>query len=232
MSRHAAADAPQVDRGADGDAIIVSRGLTFDGEHGPLFRDVDLDLARGLHAVHMPGGHSQKALLLTLAGRLKPSAGTVAVFGENAPRAIRRHCAIAAFGDIDDLDEAVTVGTVVTEQRRWLAPLFRGSRGDSDRDVLADVFGDIERPAPTDYIGDLGDLETFLLQIALALCSDLPVLVVGDLEQVRDSGRRAQAAQRLGVIAADRLVVVGVTNSLGDRAPEHEVHIPNIAGKD
>jgi ABC-type multidrug transport system ATPase subunit len=216
----------------DGDAIIVSRGLTFDGEHAPLFSDVDMDLGPGLHAVHMPGGHSQKALLLTLAGRLKPSAGTVAVFGETAPRAIRKHCAIAAFGDIDDLDEAVTVGTVVTEQRRWLAPLFRRSNADSGRDALAEVFGDIERPAPTDYIGDLDDLETFLLQIALALCSDRPVLVVGDLEQVRDNARRAQAVQRLGALAAERLVVVGVTNSLGVQAPEHEVHIPNMTGRD
>ena len=216
----------------DTDAVIVSRGLTVEGEHSPLFSDVDMDLSPGLHAVHMPGGHSQKALLLTLAGRLKPSAGTVAVFGETAPRAIRKHCAIAAFGDIDDLDEAVTVGTVVTEQRRWLAPLFRRSSGDADRDVLALAFGDIDRPKPTDYIGDLGDLETFLLQIALALCSDRPVLVVGDLEQVRDNGRRAQAVQRLGAIADERLVVVGVTNSLGEQAPEHEVHIPNIAGKD
>ncbi|KDE98387.1 hypothetical protein Y900_005400 [Mycolicibacterium aromaticivorans JS19b1 = JCM 16368] len=216
----------------EGEAIIVSRGLTVDGEHSPLFSDVDMDLGPGLHAVHMPGGHSQKALLLTLAGRLKPSAGTVAVFGETAPRAIRKHCAIAAFGDIDDLDEAVTVGTVVAEQRRWLAPLFRRASADADRDVLALAFGDIERPKPTDYIGGLGDLETFLLQIALALHSDRPVLVVGDLEQVRDNGRRAQAVQRLGAIAADRLVVVGVTNSLGEEAPEHDVHIPNIAGKD
>lgn len=232
MSRHAAVDTALVRADADGDAIIVARGLTFDGEHFPLYQDVDLTLDRGLHAVHMPGGHSQQALLLTLAGRLKPSAGTVTVFGESAPRAIRRHCAIAAFDDIDDLDEAVTVGTVVAEQRRWLAPLFRPWRADTDRDVVAEAFGDIDRPAPTDYVGDLGDLETFLLQVALALCSDRPVLVVGDLEQVRDSGRRAQAAQRLGALAADRLVVVGVTNSLGDAAPEHEVHIPNITGKD
>lgn len=226
------ASTPLAQPGPDGDAIIVARGLTFDGEHGPLFCGVDLDIARGLHAVHMPGGHSQKALLLMLAGRLKPSAGTVAVFGETSPRAIRRHCAIAAFGDIDDLDEAVTVGTVVAEQRRWLAPLFRRPRADTDRDVLAEVFGDLGCPAPTDYVDDLGDLETFLLQIALALCSDRPVLVVGDLEQVRDSGRRAQAVQRLGALAADRTVVVGVTNSLGEEAPEHDVHIPDIAGKD
>lgn len=223
MSRETAALTAQTHPGADDDAVIVARGLGFDGEHGPLFHDVDLDLDRGFHAVQMPGGHSQKALLLTLAGRLKPSAGTVTVFGDTSPRAIRRHCAIAAFADIDDLDDAVTVGTVVTEQRRWLAPLFRRSR--DDRDILAEVFGDVDRPTPTDYIGDLGDLETFLLQIALAQYSDRPILVVGDLEQVRDNERRAQAVARLGALAADRLVVVGVTNALGDQAPEHEVHI-------
>jgi len=232
MSRQTAVTTPQVLADADDDAIIVSRGLTFDGEHGPLYSGVDLTLDHGLHAVLMPGGHGQKALLLTLAGRLKPSAGTVSVFGDTAPRAIRRHCAIAAFGDIDDLDEAVTVDTVLTEQRRWLAPLFRRSCDGGDHDVMAAVFGDLEQPAPSDYIGDLGDLETFLLQIALALCSNRPVLVVGDLEQVRDNGRRAQAVQRLGAIAADRLVVVGVTNSLGDEAPEHAVHIPNTTEKD
>ncbi|MCG7592482.1 hypothetical protein [Mycobacterium sp. PSTR-4-N] len=223
MSRHAAAPTPQTLRGTDGDALVVARGLTFDGEHGPLFRDVDLDLDRGLHAIQMPGGHSQKALLLTLAGRLEPSAGTVTVFGDTSPRAIRRHCAIAAFADIDDLDEAVTVGTVLAEQRRWLAPLLRRPR--TDRDVLGEVFGELDRPAPTDYIGDLGDLELFLLQIALAQLSDRPILVVGDLEQVRDNERRAQAVRRLGALAAERLVVVGVTNALGDQAPEHEVHI-------
>ena len=175
-------------------AVITTSGLGVDGEHGPLFRDVDLDLDVGLHAVHMPGGHSQNALLLTLAGRLKPSAGTVAVFGETAPRAIRRHCAIAAFGDIDELDEAVTVGTVVTEQRRWLAPLYSGGRVSiPTRRSWLRCSAISSRPAPTDYIGDMCDLETFLLQIALALCSNRPVLVVGDLEQVRDSERRAQA---------------------------------------
>lgn len=226
MGRHSAVSAPQPSPGTDGDAIIVARGLTFDGEHGPLFSDVDLTMDSGLHAVHMPGGNAQKALLLTLAGRLKPTAGTVSVFGDTAPRAIRRHCAIAAFSDIDDLDGPVTVGTVLAEQRRWLAPRLGRPRGDSEAVLPGAVFGDIEPPPPASYVEDLGDLETFLLKITLALWSNRPVLVVGDLEQVRDEARRALAVQRLGAIAADRLVVVGVTNSLGDEAPEHDVHIP------
>ena len=61
-------------------------------------------------------------MLLTLAGRFTATHGTLSVLGDSAPRAIRKHCAIAAFADIDDLDEAVTVQTVLAEQRRWLAP--------------------------------------------------------------------------------------------------------------
>ncbi len=104
--------------------VVITAGLGVDGEHGPLFSGVDLSLAPGFHAVQMPGGPSQSALLLTLAGRLKASHGTVAVCGDTTPRAIRRHCAIAAFPDIDELEGPVTVDTVLTEQRRWLAPWY------------------------------------------------------------------------------------------------------------
>jgi hypothetical protein len=70
----------------------------------------------------------------------------------------------------------------------------------------------------------LSDLELFLLRITLATLSNRPVLVVGDLEQVRDNARRAIAIDRLGALATSRTVVVGVTNPLGAEAPDHELH--------
>lgn len=48
--------------------------------------------------------------------------------------------------------------------------------------------------------------------------------MVGDLEQVRDNVRRAVAVERLAAIAAQRTVVVGVTNPLGTDAPDHHLH--------
>ncbi len=89
--------------------VITATDLGVDGEHGPLFSGIELTLTSGLHAIQLPGGPGQDALLLTLAGRLKPSHGTVTVLGETEPRAIRRHTAIAAFDGIDDLEESVTV---------------------------------------------------------------------------------------------------------------------------
>lgn len=204
--------------------VITARGLGVDGEHGPLFSDIDLALAPGFHAIRMPGGPGQTTLLLTLAGRFKPSRGTLTVLGQTTPRAIRRHCAIAAFDDIDELEESVTVETVLAEQRRWLAPWYSLVPLQAGQAELNEVFGEMTPPSHDAYIVELSDLELFLLRITLALLSNRSILVVGDLEQVRDNSRRAIAADRLGVIAEQRTVVVGVTNPLGTDAPEHELH--------
>jgi hypothetical protein len=209
----------------DADApVITATGLGVDGEHGPLFSGVDLELTPGFHAIQMPGGPGQTTLLLTLAGRFKASRGSLSVLGEKTPRAIRRHCSIAAFDDIDELEESVTVATVLAEQRRWLAPWYSLVPLQAGQAELTEVFGDTPPPSPDAYIVELSDLELFLLRITLSLLSDRPILVVGDLEQVRDNSRRAIAVDRLGAIAEHRTVVVGVTNPLGTDAPEHELH--------
>lgn len=204
--------------------VISATGVGVDGEHGPLFSGIDLALTSGLHAIQLPGGPEQDALLLTLAGRLKPTHGTVTVLGETRPRAIRRHCAIAAFSDIDELEESVTVQTVLAEQSRWLAPWYSRVPVNAGRTELADVFGHMPAPEGPKFIVELTDLELFLLRITLALLSDRPILVAGDLEQVRDNSQRALAVERLGSIAERRTVVVGVTNPLGIDAPDHGLH--------
>jgi ABC-type Mn2+/Zn2+ transport system ATPase subunit len=216
---------PQEPTDTDSDpALITATGLAVDGGRGPLFSDVDLALTPGLHAIQMSGGPGQSALLLTLAGRFKPTRGTVRVAGDTHPRAIRRHCSIAAFADIDELEESVTVRTVLAEHRRWLAPWYSWASIRAGRDKLGEVFGEISLPPAKTCIVELSDLELFLLRITLALLSDRPILVVGDLEQVRDNSRRAIAVDRLGAIAMQRTVVVGVTNPLGAEAPDHDLH--------
>jgi hypothetical protein len=205
-------------------ALITAAGLGVDGEHGPMFSSVDLALPAGFHAIQMPGGPAQTTLLLTLAGRFKASRGTLEVMGDTQPRAIRKHCAIAAFADIDELDESVSVQTVLAEQRRWLAPWYSRVPIDGGQAEMDLVFGDIAPPSPKTYIVELSDLERFLLRITLALLSNRPILVVGDLEQVRDTSRRAVAVERLGAIATRYTVIVGVTNPLGESAPAHDLH--------
>jgi ABC-type cobalamin/Fe3+-siderophores transport system ATPase subunit len=213
-----------MDTQTDAPAVITATGLGVDGEHGPLFSGIDLALPAGFHAIQMPGGPGQTTLLLTLAGRFKPTRGALTVHGETTPRAIRRHCAIAAFPDIDELEESVTVQTVLAEQRRWLAPWYTQIPREAGQTKLTEVFGDTPPPSPETYIVELSDLELFLLRITLATLSNRPILVVGDLEQVRDNTRRATAVDRLGALATQCTVVVGVTNPLGTEAPDHELH--------
>lgn len=208
----------------DASAVITATGLGVDGEHGPLFSGIDLTLPEGFHAIQMPGGPGQTALLMTLAGRFKPTHGTLTVRGDTTPRRIRRHCAIAAFPDIDELEESVTVQTVLAEQQRWLAPWYARIPREAGQSRMSEVFGDTPAPAPNTYIVELSDLELFLLRITLATMSNRPILVVGDLEQVRDNTRRAIAVDRLGALAGQCTVVVGVTNPLGEQAPDHELH--------
>src|ERR1700734_3034092 len=179
-------------------AVITATGLGVDGEHGPLFSGIDLALTAGFHAVQMPGGPGQTTLLMTLAGRFKPTHGTLNVLGDTKPRAIRRHCAIAAFPDIDELEESVTVQTVLAEQRRWLAPWYSRVPIQAGRAELGQVFGEMPPASAESYTPPLSDLDLFLLPITLALFSNRPILVVGDLEQGRDNSRRAIAVGRLG----------------------------------
>lgn len=205
--------------------LLVASGLGVDGEHGPLFRGVDLCVESGLHAVRMPGGPEQAALLLTLAGRLKPSHGTVAVRGDSAPKRIRKHCAVAGFARIDELDESVTVATVLAEQCRWLAPWYSPIPITSGGGEIARVFGDLPAPAADTFIVELDDADQLLLRITLALLSDRPILVVGDLEQVRDLDARGRVIERLVAIAEQYTVIVGVTNPLDlPAAPHHVLH--------
>lgn len=213
-----------MDQAQPKDVQLSATGLGVDGEHGPLFQGIDLEIGGGLHAIQMPAGKEQNALLLTLAGRLKPSHGTVDVLGATTPAAIRKHCAIAAFEGIDDLDDSVTVETVLAEQRRWLAPWYSMVPLSAGRLEMDQVFGDLDRPQPKTRIVELTDLQLFLLRITLALLANHPILIVGDLEQVRDNPGRAEAVQRLGAIATRYTVVVGVTNPLGGIAPDHIHH--------
>lgn len=223
---------PASDEGQIQEPVVTATGLTVHGEHGPLFSDIDLTLTHGLHAIHMPGGPASDVLLLTVAGRFSPSGGTISVLGDSDVRAIRRHSAIAAFSDIDDLDGSVTVQTVLCEQSRWLAPWYARVPSDAGRSTLEAVFGDCPPPPGAAPIRQLSDLELFLLRTTLALLSDRPILVVGDLEQVRDEHRRALAVERLGALTDDRTVIVGVSNPLGASAPEHELHdLRNLNGK-
>ncbi len=199
---------------------IVARGIALRGGRGAVFGPLDLDIAPGtLTVLQAPQGGGRTSLLLTLAGRMAPSDGTLTVGGRALPRgrrAVQREVAVAGFAGIDELDESLTVGALVRERIAWLTAWRRRTPRTTQAQldaVLAPAFG--PRPAPRldDVVWDLDEVDLLLTRIGLALAQRPRALVVDDIDQVHDDERRQLVWSRLEALAATGLTVVAACAS-------------------
>src|SRR3954451_15518680 len=111
---------------------VRARRLELHADRGTVYGPVDLDVAAGaVTLVQGPQGAGRTSLLLTLAGRMTAdTTSDLAVLGHRLPadrRVVQRQVAVAGFGGIDELDDAVTVGSHVRERLAWLSPWYRRS---------------------------------------------------------------------------------------------------------
>jgi len=199
---------------------IVARGLEMSGPWGPVYGPVDLEIRRGgVTVLRGPAGTGRTALLMTLAGRMKPKGGSLDVLGESRAPAIFERSALAGVTDVDGVSESVTVRDLITEQLRWNAAWYRVVRR-ADRDDLvrmcAPVFGPLPLPELSAYVDQLSELDGVLLRIALANTAIPPLLVVGSLDQVDDDDSRAELVRRLVALGEDQTVVTASANSVPD----------------
>ena len=80
------------------------------GPWGPVYGPVDLEIRRGgVTVLRWPAGAGRTALLMTLAGRMKPMGGSLDVLGQSRAPAIFGRSALAGFDEIDGVSESVTV---------------------------------------------------------------------------------------------------------------------------
>ncbi|NUS01000.1 MAG: ATP-binding cassette domain-containing protein, partial [Nonomuraea sp.] len=76
----------------DGVVVIVAKGLSVEG----VYPEVSLEAGAGtLTVIAGPAGSGRTSLLLTLAGRMRPTTGTLSVAGHTRPRAVRGVAALA-----------------------------------------------------------------------------------------------------------------------------------------
>ncbi|WP_158166932.1 ATP-binding cassette domain-containing protein [Mycolicibacterium smegmatis] len=227
---------PQLTAEPDPDAdeqkppAITAREITMRGPFGPVYGPVDLDIAEGgVTALVAPSGAGRTALLLTLAGRMKPQSGEVTVLGRTRAKDIFDISAVAAVEDIDAVPESVTVADVITEQRRWDAPWYRRVPRAGTDDLAAlcgPVFGDLPLPPLGEYFDELTELDRVLLRIALANTSRPPLLVVGDFDHVTDDRNRELLAERLIALGEQQTVVTATVNPVSNPAVTH-IAVPN-----
>lgn len=197
---------------------VTARGISMTGPWGPVFGPLDLDIATGGVTVLVgPPGSGRTALLMSLAGRMKPSTGTVTVFGHSKARDIFRVSALAGVEQLDAIFESVTVRDLITEQLRWDAPWYRLVRraGDAERDaVCRPAFGDLPVPRLPDYVEHLDELTGLLLRIALANTARPPLLVVGSIDEVTSDRDRATLVERLVALGEQQTVITASANEL------------------
>ncbi|MFI6811223.1 ATP-binding cassette domain-containing protein [Nonomuraea sp. NPDC050328] len=95
--------------------MIVAKDLAVAG----VYEGVSFVAEPGsLTAVVGPGGSGRTSLLLTLAGRMKPSAGQLSVAGVERRRAIRKVAALALVDGVTDFDRRLTVREHLRERGR------------------------------------------------------------------------------------------------------------------
>lgn len=188
------------------------------GPWGPVYGPIDLDIAAGgVSVLRYPTGTGRTALLMTLAGRMKPVEGQVSVFGHTKATDIFKASALACIDELDTVAESVTVRDLITEQKRWDAPWYRfiGPADDTDLATLcAPVFGDVGLPKLTAYFDELTELEQTLLRIALANTATPPLLVVGNLDHITDDENRTIVLQRLIALGETQTVVTASVNGV------------------
>lgn len=201
---------------------ITARALTLNGPAGPLYGPVDLDVDEGgVTVLVCPPGVGRTALLLTLAGRMRPTSGRLSVLGRTGARSIFGIAAVAAVDGVDDVAQTATVGELVTEKMRWDAPWYRAIRRADDAEVAGfcgPVFGDLPIPAATAPVEELGELDAMLLLIALANSVRPALLVVGGIDRVAEDGSRDLLVQRLAALGDRQTIVTAGANGVSGHA--------------
>lgn len=213
---------------------VVARGITMSGPWGPVYGPIDLDIERGgVTALIGTAGTGRTALLMTLAGRMRPASGSLTVLDRTSAKDIFALCALAGIEQIDTVAESVRVGDLITEQLRWNAPWYRLIRRADQADlesVCRPVFGPLPLPGIDEYVEQLTELDGLLLRIALANTHRLPMLIVGSLDQVTSLRNHDELVRRLVALGEEQTVITSSANpipeELGVRA---QLHVENLS---
>lgn len=197
---------------------VTARAIEMRGPWGPVYGPIDLDVeAGGVTVLVCPAGSGRTALLMTLAGRMSPVAGELAVFGHTRAKDIFGTAALAGIDELDTVAESVTVRDLITEQLRWDAAWYRLVRRADESDLAAlcgPVFGELPLPPLSEYFEELSELDRLLLRISLANTRRPRLLVVGHLDYVTSDRNRDLLVDRLVDLGRQQTVISATVNGL------------------
>lgn len=152
--------------------LIHADGLGLRTRRGWVYQHVDLRLPpNSVTALAGPAGSGRSMLLLTLAGRAKPTTGRLTVAGEQDRGGIRDRVAVARVTAAVELEPELHVIDHIREAKILSPGDFREAAKTLDLDL-----------DPTALVADLAPDDAVLLAVALALTNRPRAIVVDDVD--------------------------------------------------
>ncbi|MET9064308.1 ATP-binding cassette domain-containing protein [Streptosporangium sandarakinum] len=205
-------------------AEVRAADLSLKGDHGWAYRDVTLHVGPGcVTAITGQAGSGRTSLLLTLAGRMKPTGGTISVSGHTSPKAIRRIAALGLVDGVNDLEKALSVGEHLHERSPGL---LRRGRQEARAARALELAGLDLPPDDRTLVRDLGREQRIRLGIALALLDEPGLLVVDNIDIGVTADQQEAIWRTLSDLAGLGLTIVA---SCVEDAPVPSVHLPSGA---
>ena len=183
--------------------VVSARQLSLRTKRGWVFRDVEIDIADDeLLAVAGPASSGRSMLLLTLAGRAKPSGGSLSVAGNQRRGKIRQVASVARITGAIELEGDLRVADHLHEVQ-WL------TRGEVDYRRAAELVGVAVDSAT--LVDDLSPDEATLLAVALAAATRPRLLVVDDVDVAVTVEQQHRIWAALKAVAGSGIAVVAST---------------------
>jgi iron complex transport system ATP-binding protein len=199
-------------------------GLSMSTSRGPVYTDVTAEVPEGgLLVLRGAEGSGKTCLLLSIAGRMRPSSGTASVRGfdtQRQGRKVRTLVGLAHVHGVTDLESNLSVAEHIAERlittQPWYKPWISRSEVTREIDKLREVVVSAMailresgipgfRPADvldadfvlsvseSTYVSELTPLQQFFLQLALTSMDHTPVVAVDDIDLLRDPHDRTIA---------------------------------------
>ncbi len=187
---------------------ISARDLELKTYQGYAYRGIDLDVAPGqVAAVRGHNGSGKTALLLTLAGRMKSTAGSLVVGGFELPRQrrkVERKVGMALFAGLNDLQDSLTAAYATAAEFELYG---RSPRREHVADYLREW--NLEDVANV-RVKDLTAQKLTELGIALAFAGEPDAVVVDDIEDQMTMSQSSEIMEILVRTARTRQVAIVV----------------------
>lgn len=206
-------------RDAFGEVLIRATQIGVDATWGHIFGPVDLTVrSGGVTVLQGAGGRGRTALLLTLAGRMKPTTGSLEAFGRtDSPHHLFDRAAIANVDEVDGIGQTIRVHDIVTEQVRWAARWSKwvpqSTEADLER-ICRPVFGDLALPPMNAMVEELPELTSSLFRIAVANIRKPALLVVGGVDKLSSIPAAGRLLERLIALGREQTVITADVNGV------------------